>query len=519
MASDVIKDQERGKTSESRENVPPGSSTVPVKRLTKVEKARLEALSAFGNCPFNSLVVKKESFKSKLKATALITAPKKETVKRLTRMQKARQEANEAFKNISLGQKRKYGAVEKKPGMSPVSDNAKKRMTRLERCKLETQNAFANVALSELTAGENAEQKRSFGKASLTKINKECRKSTTKGRQSRRSLTRRKSVRRKSSAKCNRPTRVQLAQLQALESFGGKSLDKVWMTSEKEGDNTVPKEATDAAKEPADTNDSNDSNKIAVNDGSLTMVGGESVPERNIQTNLTEVDVVLHNAQESLPERSGLPVVAIEDLSEISATQLSCNDCCQQGDLSGNLCESEDSKLHAEGPELNTVNIKVVQDQDGKIVDDQCNDDYTKRKSAISRENLCELQTGNAQLPETKPMTRLERARMEALQSFQGQAIDQVMKSSSRKMAKYLTPVKHKGTNTEATVSQTKNTPSQTTDSFIRSYPLPKKSYYSNIRDNSFCNRDALLETSKIVVSTARSLDTPTPDSSPAQIS
>ena len=437
----------------------------------------------------------------------------------LPRMQKARQEANEAFKNICLGQKRKYGAVEKKPGMSPVSDNAKKRMTRLERCKLETQNAFANVALSELTVGENAEQKRSFGKASLTKINKECRKSTTKGRQSRRSLTRRKSVRGRSSAKCNRPTRVQLAQLQALQSFGGKSLDKVWKTSEKEGDNTVHNEGTDTAKEPAGTNDSNDSNTIAVNDGPLSMVGGESVSERNIRTNLTEVDVVLHNALESFHETSGLPLVVIEDLSEISATQLPCNDCCQQGDLSGSLCKSEDSKLHAEGPELNTVNIKVVQDQDGRILDDEACDDCTNRKSAISKKNLCELQSSNAQLPETKPMTRLERARMEALQSFQGQAIDQVMKSSSRKMAKYLTPVKHKGTNTESTASQTKNTPSQTTDSFIRSYPLPKKSYYSNIRDNSFCNRDALLETSKMVVSTARSLDTPTPESSPAQIS
>ena len=435
-------------------------------------------------------------------------------------MQKARQEANEAFKNISLGQKRKHGVVEKKPGMSPVSENAKKRMTRLERCKLETQNAFANVALSELTVQENTEQKRSFGKASSTKINKECRKSTTKGRQSRRSLTRRKSVLRRSSAKCNRPTRVQLAQLQALQSFGGKSLDKVWKTSEKEGDNAVHKEAADAAKEPAGTNDAKDSNETAVNDGSLTMVGGESVSERNILTNLTEDDVVLHNAQESFHERSGLPVVATEELFKKSATQLPCNDCCQQRDLSGYLCNSVDSKLLAKGPELNTVNIKVVQDQDCKILDDQPydnNHDCTKRKSAISKENLCELQSGNAQLPETKPMTRLEKAQMEALQSFQGQAIDQVMKSSSRKMAKYLTPVKHKGTNTEA--SQAKNMPSHTTDSFIRCHPLPKKSYYSNIRNNSFCNRDALLETSKMVVLTARSLNTPTPDSSPAHIS
>ena len=51
----------------------------------QVEKARLEALSAFGNCPFNSLVVKKESFKSKLNATAKTAAPGKDITKRLTR--------------------------------------------------------------------------------------------------------------------------------------------------------------------------------------------------------------------------------------------------------------------------------------------------------------------------------------------------------------------------------------------------------------------------------------------------
>lgn len=51
----------------------------------QVEKARLETLAAFGNCPFNSLEVKKESFKSKLNATSKTTAPAKDTARRLTR--------------------------------------------------------------------------------------------------------------------------------------------------------------------------------------------------------------------------------------------------------------------------------------------------------------------------------------------------------------------------------------------------------------------------------------------------
>ena len=51
----------------------------------QVQQAKLEALAAFGNCTFDSLVVKKESFKSKLNSTVKTAATRKENVKRLTR--------------------------------------------------------------------------------------------------------------------------------------------------------------------------------------------------------------------------------------------------------------------------------------------------------------------------------------------------------------------------------------------------------------------------------------------------
>ena len=52
----------------------------------QVEQARREALSAFGNCPFNSLVVKRDCFKSKLKVTAAKSAStRKESIRRPTR--------------------------------------------------------------------------------------------------------------------------------------------------------------------------------------------------------------------------------------------------------------------------------------------------------------------------------------------------------------------------------------------------------------------------------------------------
>ncbi|XP_068730160.1 uncharacterized protein [Montipora capricornis] len=517
MASDVLRGQKGGRTSELQENVPPSGFAVPVKRLTKVEKARLETLSAFGNCAFNSLVVKKESFRSKLKATTLHvnTAPGKETARRLTRMEKARQEANEAFKNISLGQKRKANVTEKNTGLSPVSESAKKRVTRLEKCKIEAQNAD----LGELTRGRKA----GFEKGSLPKFNKERRKSTSKCRQSRRSSSRRKSLRQKSSTKCHRPTRVQLAQIEALQSFGGKSLDKVLKTGEKEcTSNTVGNKSTDPAEGFPDTKVVDTFSIVAVNISQVSSpdVGCKSVSDSNIPTCLMEECIVSLDVKGTHQEKSS-PLVASGELSDKNNVQLACNEQCQELNVSA-VCKSPVSELPAEGSKSNAVSLQVVQEQER--CESLCGNFIDCPKSTISTGNHCQpsvesndLQCCNAILPETKPVTRLERARMEALQSFQGQAIAEVMKSSSRKMAKYLTPVKNKGTNTEA--CKMKNTPAQTKDSYIRHHPNPKKSYYSSLRDNSFCNRDALLETSKVVVSTARSLDTPTPECSPVQLS
>ena len=148
-------------------------------------------------------------------------------------MEKARQEANEAFKNISLGQKRKASAIEKKSETQPETQNAKKRLTRLERCKLEAQQAFGNVPLSTLTEGRVKEQeqngktqgrngietnlsgvqnvdtskkntKKSFGRRSIERSVREKRKSNSKSKQNRRSAPRRRSsaiMRRRSSSK------------------------------------------------------------------------------------------------------------------------------------------------------------------------------------------------------------------------------------------------------------------------------------------------------------------------------
>jgi len=521
-----------GKNPVLQENVPP-INTSSEKRLTKVEQARREALSAFGNCPFNSLVVKRDCFKSKLKVTAAKSASsRKESIRRPTRMEKARQEANEAFKNISLGQKRKASVIEKKSETQPETQNAKKRLTRLERCKLEAQQAFGNAPLSTLIEGRVQEQqqngkrrgrlgvevnlsgiknvetikkdtKKSFGRRSIEKSVKEKRKSTSKGKQNRRSASRRRSsaiMRRKSSTKGSRLTKVQASQLEALKSFGGQSLENVWKSKDS------PPASEGVAVTVDDTCQSVEKPEIL--DDSLKPVGMVTCDRHSTcqQESGIDVEITLNEHTAESSSQTGLQVV----------------------DESTQISGSRDSEMQTEACDSNEVN--EIADASMQNAANETPPFETCEDHVYAREKHVRSLSGMAPIPEqsppeasarssitpvdSKPLTRLQKARLEAFQSFNGQAFEHVIKTSTRKMARYLTPVKHQGTNTE--VNMTRNTPSQTDDSYYKGHPRPKKSVYSNLRENSFCDRGALLESSKIVVFTARSLDTPSPGCSPA---
>jgi len=571
MASDVNEHLDTGKTAviQFQENIPPNDMTGPVKRLTKVEKARLEALSAFGNCPLNSLVVKKENFRSKLNASAKNAASGKDTARRLTRMQKARQEANEAFKNISLGQKRKASVMESKPGMSPVRENAKKRVTRLERCKLEAQNAFGNVALGEIRGDVDTQQdqnnitverpdvetntsaaehlqtsnkdvvKRS-GRESLENVKKEQKKCTSKGKLNRRSTLRRRSSimkRRRSSTKVSRLTKTQAAQLEALQSFGGQSLDNIWKSCNKVLSTCAEQTESMKTEETAmDIKKSfvSDEGVAAKDEGPMTAdVNYQSVIKSDICADSLKVGMETCDVKSSCRQKTD---VIDETAPSEKAVEFSSKPFCQLIDESTQVREPSDIEQCIKDPKSNEVCTSVVQVQKVSMTvsHDQSCDNHTKTSDCHMHDTAgtsqipeqsprqspaqsTDMQCSRAVAVEPKPLTRVEKARLEALQGFHGQAFDQVIKSSSRKMAKYLTPVKHQGTNTE--FSQTKNTPTQTDVSTYRHHFRPRNSFYTSLSDNSFCNRDALLETSKVVVLTARSLDTPSPDCSPASTS
>lgn len=451
-------------------------------------------------------------------------------------MEKARKEANEAFKNISLGEKRKASVIEKKPETQPVTENAKKRLTRLERCKLEAQQAFGNVPLSTLTAAnlekqeqnnnrierpgvgtnhsgvKNVQTVKTDTKKSLGRRSIEKRKSTSKGRQTRR---RRSStiMRRRSSTKGTRLTKVQASQLEALKSFGGQSLENVWKSS-KASPPTVESVAATADH------------------------GCQSVTKKSeiLEDSLEQVAMVTCDEGGAYQQDGGMEVeTALSKSVAESSSQTDCqliDETCQANGPSDNEMKTEDcesnklnqiadaSMMHVQNGATGAPHVESCEDHD------QEHEDHVQSMNRISpipeqsppgaSPQSSTMQFISLTPVESKPLTRLEKARLEALQSFNGQAFDHVIKTSTRKMARYLTPVKHQATNTE--VNLTRNTPSQTDDSYCKRHPRPNSSFYSNLQDNSFCDRSALLESSKKVVFTARSLDTPSPECSPANI-
>ena len=448
-------------------------------------------------------------------------------------MEKARQEANEAFKNISLGQKRKASVIERKSETQPEAQHAKKRLTRLERCKLEAQQAFGNVPLSTLTEGRVQEQeqngkrqgrngvetnlsgvknvetikkntKKSFGRRSIERTVREKRKSINKGKQNRRSVPRRRSsalMRRRSSTKGSQLTKVQALQLEALTSFGGKSLENIFKSSE-------------------DTPTASEGVALTV-DGTCQSDGKQEICDDSLKP----VGIVTYDGQSdghsTCQKESGMDVeIALNEHTAAFSSQTSCKvvDESTQGD------GPRDSEMHTEACDSNEVNeIADASMQNAASetppVESLKDHVYAHVRSLSGMDPIPEQSPPevSAHTPvEPKALTRVQKARLEAFQSFNGQAFEHVIKTSTRKMARYLTPVKHQGTNTE--VNMTRNTPSQTDGSYYKGHPCPKKSVYTNLRENSFCDRGALLESSKIVVSTARSLDTPSPECSPANL-
>lgn len=112
---------------------------------------------------------------------------------------------------------------------------------------------------------------------------------------------------------------------------------------------------------------------------------------------------------------------------------------------------------------------------------------------------------------EPRKLSRIEKAQLEAIESFKGQHLDEICKESKKIVAKYFKPKKVKAQNTQATTQDTPLAPSHKNKSGNQSF----SNVYSSIHDKDNLNdHTILLETSKRVVETAKSLETP--EGSPA---
>lgn len=129
-----------------------------------------------------------------------------------------------------------------------------------------------------------------------------------------------------------------------------------------------------------------------------------------------------------------------------------------------------------------------------------------------------------------KRLTRIERAKLEALQSFKGQEFSDICKQSTRIVAKHLKPKKDQSSSTEdEDVLNTPDVPelqSKVEPNHKERFQLkqrsempkttgkvqtkrPKLDFYSSITEENFKDQCSLLETSRKVVKTAVELETP----------
>ena len=456
-------------------------------------------------------------------------------------IQKARLEANEVFKNVPLGKKRKGSLCER--NSSSLAGNAKKRLSRgHERQRENRKNLPSKRESSEKQLGaENGNAERinngrqrpvritrvqaaqeealkSFRGCSLDKIAKERRKSASKGgRLSRRvSSSRRGSLgtRRRGSARLNaskkRTTEVQAAQLDALQSFSGENLSnrsqfRVRVTADSTDETRKHLCGTVEVENPSTVRRQNGCTVFEEPEGSsgVTTTGTVTYKEDSNQNGFPAQNL-LSCGDISLQQQNVEALPAGKDPLAGHSVEHACRDEVTE------RCHSDEGSVIVQASLVRDKGVSV------EVSPDQTRESHVRSMRMSPIPERAQLDNPRTPEPERSPaskqLTRLEKARLEVLKSFRGQAFDQVIKTSSRKMAKYLTPVKHQGTNTEIL---TTTTPSQTEDAYCTQPPRAKRSCYSNLGDKSFCDRGALLETSKMVVMTARYLNTPSPNCSP----
>ncbi|EDO44261.1 predicted protein [Nematostella vectensis] len=416
------------------------AENAPQKRLTRVEKARLEALAAFGNHDFDSMTVKKTDFHTKLKATM----PKDSgsgNRRPLTRLQQARIEANKAFKGVKFGDKPIH-ATKRPSSKSQESTQSvtQPKVRRLDRAQKEVIQSFEGVSLGSLgkklsrLENEQLERRQALhaeGRKPPVNRAKERRSSTA--HQKRRS--RRSSI---AMSKQKRMTRAQRARMEALQSFGGKGLDQIAKV-----DKSIENSDCHGAEETT----------IGVQEESVRVVNS----------------TVIGQASEGNTDKPFINISSISPIKEserILSREVSNNDSSLR-QTQGHETDTEDDGFaqapgHIGAQQETAITharpIHRTDDSNAAIQEfDHPNtgpttEPFKSQEICSDTNNQDDLQSRQCQdCQDAKRLTRVQKAKLEALASFAGKPLHDICKSSSRIVAKYLKPKKDQATNTQTT--------------------------------------------------------------------
>ena len=405
-------------------------------------------------------------------------------------MQLAKLEANEAFKNIKLGDNVSRPAKRKSTDRQEINKDPKvRKLTRLEQARMDANKAFQNLPLGK----EPIKRPVSKSKTLSSKEN--------------------------NASKRQRITKAEFIQKETMKSFGGRALDELQRQLVKS-----PVALTGRVEEEANTRDvavgttQTTAETVTVDIGTVVDDTATVTPSNGTVADSTVTVTVSSQVTDDTAAATPTATVSVNYQVLLGS----------KADMTSSTCMLETGiQTDATSSEESTEDSKTVR-VDPEAVEVEANG--TSKELVTTKQRL----------------TRVERARLEALKSFGGQGLGEVYKTSTRKLAKYLTPKKSQATNTKHV--ETSTTPCQTdplpTVSVVMAtqkavgpsgktqrslqnsevglseasnmkrsagrHPKPKTSLYSSIdTEASFGSLDALLETSRRVVQTAKMLETP----------
>lgn len=328
------------------------------------------------------------------------------------------------------------------------------------------------------------------------------------------------SVEHKNSKKQNQITltRIQKAKQEAEKAFENVSLDKIPPKRSKLEKEKIEKKLLEGKKEAKPSEVKKGSKKSPL-PGSNPVLKSSKAPDKG--SVVTEVRSVGVNTPKRLTRSQSAKMEAMKCYNSKGVEDIGGDESCKENVDRKLTKNHEEKSMDSDG-----VAIEMTHDNVSNITP-QSHHDSSNNKGPGKN---------NGQ----KRLTRIERAKLEALQSFKGQEFSDICKQSTRIVAKHLKPKKDQSCNTEN--EELCNTPKHVpglhnqddlkhkesfqlkcvllkgeiptckTTQHVHKQLKQKKTkvdFYSSIIEESFKDQSSLLETSRRIVKTAIELETP----------